>query len=67
MDVVTLSDRMERLGITRTEVAREAGRSLGHVSMCLNGQRAMSEYLAGVVRELIEEREVQMAKGRNKT
>ena len=63
MDVFTLSDSMERLGITRTEVAREAGRSLGHVSMCLNGQRAMSEYLAGVVRELIEEREAQMAKG----
>ena len=67
MDVFTLSDSMERLGITRSEVAREAGRSLGHVSMCLNGQRAMSEYLAGVVRELIEGREAQMAKGRNKT
>jgi hypothetical protein len=38
-------------------VAREAGRSLGHVSMCLNGQRTMSEYLTGIVRELIEERE----------
>ena len=63
MDVFGLSDSMERLGITRTELAREAGRSLGHVSMCLNGQRAMSEYLAGVVRELIEEREAQTAKG----
>ena len=67
MNVFGLSDQMERLGITRSEVAREAGRSLGHVSMCLNGQRAMSEYLAGVVRELIEEREAQMAKGRKKT
>ena len=65
MDVFALSDSMERLGITRSEVAREAGRTLGHVSMCLNGQRAMSEYLAGVVRELIVEREAQMAKGMN--
>ena len=65
MDVFGLSDSMERLGITRSEVAREAGRTLGHVSMCLNGQRAMSEYLAGVVRELIEEREAQAAKGMN--
>ena len=67
MNVFVLSDKMEAVGITRTEVAREAGRSLGHVSMCLNGQRAMSEYLAGVVRELIEEREAQAAKARNKT
>jgi hypothetical protein len=63
MDVFVLSDKMESVGITRSEVAREAGRSLGHVSMCLNGQRAMSVYLAGVVRELIEEREAQAAKG----
>lgn len=67
MDVFELSDQMERLGITRSELAREAGRSLGHVSMCLNGQRAMSEYLAGVVRELIEEREKAMARGRTET
>jgi hypothetical protein len=52
-----LSERMAQLGISRTEVAAAAGRTLGHVSMSLNGQRPMSRYLTEVIWELIKEKE----------
>ena len=54
-DVFELSDRLIEHGITRTQIAKMAGRSLGHVCMVLNGQRQMSKYLAEVIQELIEE------------
>ena len=63
--VFLLSERMAQLGISRTEVARVAGRTLGHVSQCLNGQRHMSGYLTEVIWELIKEKEREAkAKGR---
>jgi hypothetical protein len=54
-DVFELSDQLIEHGITRTQIARTAGRSLGHVCMVLNGQRHMSKYLAEVITDLIEE------------
>ena len=59
-DVFELSDRLIEHGISRTQIARSAGRSLGHVCMVLNGQRHMSKYLAEVITELIEEAEMEM-------
>ena len=56
-DVFGLSDRLIEHGITRIQIARAAGRSLGHVCMVLNGQRHMSKYLAEVIADLIEEAE----------
>ena len=53
--VFELSDRLIEYGITRTQIAQAAGRSLGHVCMVLNGQRRMSKYLAEVIEELIEQ------------
>ena len=57
-DVFELSDRLIEQGITRTQIARMAGRSLGHVCMVLNGQRHMSAYLAEVIEELIEQEDM---------
>jgi hypothetical protein len=54
-DVFELSDRLIEHGITRIQIAKAAGRSLGHVCMILNGQRHMSAYLAEVIEELIEQ------------
>lgn len=48
-----LAKRLAKAGITRTQVARVANRSLGHVCMSLNGQRPVSEYLATVMEGLI--------------
>ena len=59
-NVFELSDRLIEHGITRTQIARTAGRSLGHVCMVLNGQRHMSKYLAEVIADLIEESEREM-------
>lgn len=56
-DVFELSDRLIERGITRIQIAKAAGRSLGHVCMVLNGQRRMSKYLAEVIGELIEQEE----------
>ena len=56
-EVFKLSDRLIEYGISRIQVARIAGRSLGHVCMVLNGQRQMSKYLAGVITDLIEDAE----------
>jgi hypothetical protein len=61
-DVFELSDRLIEIGITRSRIARVAGRSLGHVCMVLNGQRCMSKYLAEVIEELIEEQEMKCRK-----
>jgi hypothetical protein len=52
-NVFELSDRLIECGITRIQIARSAGRSLGHVCMVLNGQRHMSKYLAEVIADLI--------------
>ena len=57
-DVFELSDRLIEHGIARIQIARAAGRSLGHVCMVLNGQRLMSNYLAEVIEELIEHKEM---------
>ena len=57
-----LSDRIIALGITRTEVARKSGRTLGHVCMSLNGQRPLSRYLTNVIEELLKEKERQREK-----
>ena len=54
-DVFKLSDRLIEHGITRIQIAKAAGRSLGHVCMVLNGQRRMSKYMAEVIEELIEQ------------
>ncbi len=54
-DVFELSDRLIEHGITRIQIARSAGCSLGHVCMVLNGQRHMSKYLAEVIDELLEQ------------
>ena len=59
-NVFELSDRLIEHGITRIQIARSAGRSLGHVCMVLNGQRRMSKYLAEVIADLIEEAESEM-------
>ena len=59
-DVFELSNRLIECGITRTQIAKMAGRSLGHVCMVLNGQRRMSKYLAEVIADLIEEAEIEM-------
>ena len=59
-DVFELSDRLIEHGITRIQIARSAGCSLGHVCMVLNGQRHISKYLAEVIEELIEETEREM-------
>ena len=59
-DVFELSDRLIEHGITRIQIAKAAGRSLGHVCMVLNGQRRMSKYLAAVIVDLIEEAEGEM-------
>jgi hypothetical protein len=59
-NVFELSDRLIECGITRIQIARSAGRSLGHVCMVLNGQRHMSKYLAEVIADLIEEAESEM-------
>ena len=56
-NVFEVSDRIIEYGITRIQIARTAGRSLGHVCMVLNGQRHMSKYLAEVIADLIEEAE----------
>jgi hypothetical protein len=48
-NVLELSDRLIEHGITRIQIAKTAGRSLGHVCMVLNGQRQMSKYLAEVI------------------
>ena len=56
-NVLELSDRLIERGITRTQIAKSTGRSLGHVCMVLNGQRHMSKYLAEVIADLIEEAE----------
>ncbi len=56
-NVFELSDRLIDHGISRIQIARSAGRSLGHVCMVLNGQRHMSKYLAEVIADLIEEAE----------
>jgi hypothetical protein len=56
-NVFELSDRLIDHGITRTQIARAAGCSLGHVCMVLNGQRCMSKDLAEVIEELIEQEE----------
>jgi hypothetical protein len=61
-DVFELSDRLIEHGITRIQIARSAGRSLGHVCMVLNGQRHMSKYLAEVIADLMEEAEREMNK-----
>ena len=52
-----LAKQLAKAGITRTEVARVADRTLGHVCMSLNGQRPVSGYLARVMEELIRDRE----------
>jgi hypothetical protein len=54
-NVFELSDRLIEHGITRIQIARAAGCSLGHVCMVLNGQRRMSKYLAEVITDLIED------------
>jgi cyanate lyase len=54
-NVLELSDRLIEHGITRIQIAKTAGRSLGHVCMVLNGQRQMSKYLAEVIADLMEE------------
>jgi hypothetical protein len=59
-NVFKLSDRLIEHGITRIQIARSAGRSLGHVCMVLNGQRHMSKYLAEVISDLMEEAEREM-------
>jgi hypothetical protein len=59
-NVFELSNRLIEHGITRIQIARSAGCSLGHVCMVLNGQRRMSKYLAEVIEELIEQVEMQM-------
>ena len=59
-DVFELSDRLIEYGITRIQIAKAAGRSLGHVCMVLNGQRRMSKYLAEVITDIIEEAEEEM-------
>jgi integrase len=64
-NVFELSDQLIEHGITRIQVARMAGRSLGHVCMVLNGQRKISKYLAEVLSDLIEESEREMNKYRN--
>ena len=56
-NVFELNDRLIEHGITRTHIAKAAGRSHGHVCMVLNGQRHMSKYLAEVIEELIEQEE----------
>jgi hypothetical protein len=59
-DVFELTDRLIEHGITRMQIAKAAGRSLGHVCMVLNGQRPMSKYLAEVIADLIQEAERDM-------
>ena len=59
-DVFELSDRLIEHGITRTQIAKAAGCSLGHVCMVLNGQRRMSKYIAEVITDIIEEAEEEM-------
>jgi hypothetical protein len=56
-DVFELSDRLIEYGIARIQIAKAAGRSLGHVCMILNGQRHMSKYLDEIITDLIEEAE----------
>lgn len=59
-DVFKLSDQLIEHGITRIQIAKTAGRSLGHVCMVLNGQRCMSKYLVEVIADLMEEAEREM-------